>query len=64
MHELPANLTHSLGSYRGGIYGSSRRGGGDGADEGADLEKGQGAYDEPKRRTDSSIILVRPSVNT
>lgn len=50
MHELPSDLTHSLRSYRGSIYGSSRKAGGDGTADDVDLEKGQ--------RAESSVILV------
>ena len=42
MHELPKDLTNSLRSYRGSMYGSRRKGAQDEQQpEDVDLEKGQ-----------------------
>ena len=41
MHELPKELTNSLRSFRGSIYGKNKAGEQDGAAMEKDLEKGE-----------------------
>ena len=63
MHELPKDLTNSLRSFRGSIYGNSRKSGHNGNTEAVDLEKGSqddGAKELGRtlNTTESSLILV------
>ena len=56
MHELPKDLSNSLRSWRGSIYGSVRK-------SPSDLEKGAGdiddkAFDQALGATQSSLVLV------
>ncbi|KAK3719656.1 hypothetical protein LTR37_004193 [Vermiconidia calcicola] len=46
MHELPKDLTSSLRSYRGSMYGKSHHGAGDGIADDVDLERGPEDYED------------------
>lgn len=64
MHELPKDLTNSLRSFRGSIYGSRGRDTQDGAQGDVDLEKGQildygdKEFDRALDTSDSSLDQV------
>ena len=64
MHELPKDLTNSLRSFRGSIYGNRGKDARDGAQEDVDLEKGQVAdygdkeFDLALDTSDSSLDMV------
>ena len=60
MHELPENLTNSLRSFRGSIYGN-RKTSGQQERDGDDLEKGAEEYhdDDFNKALDTSENSVR-----
>ena len=61
MHELPKDLTNSLRSYRGSIYGDNRRSAENGRPDDRDVEKGLEDHRDKLgtlSTKESSLILV------